>query len=147
MLFKTTAISTQFRDLHPDLRGLLHVLDAQLEVWKLPPFTVTEALRTKEGQEHIYWAQFSSKGFSEEEARRMARRKFSWHMCGCAADFRSSGQPYSDDERDQISEWLKDKCGGSAWELLEHDIGHGRHFHVAKRDFSWRHKWERGGAA
>ncbi len=147
MLFKTTAIASQFRDLHPDLRALLHVLDAQLEFWKLSPLTVTDAIRTTEEQERIYAPSFAAKGFSEDEARRMARRKFSWHLVGTGADFRSSGQPYSDEEQDQISEWLHAKCPGAMWELLLHDIGHGKHFHVAKRDWVWRQKWERKGVA
>lgn len=145
MLFKTTAIASQFRNLHPDLRAVLHVLDAQLEFWKLPPLTVTDAIRTQEEQERIYTPHYLAKGFPEDEARRMARRKFSWHLAGTGADFRSSGQPYSDEEVDQISEWLHVKCSGPEWELLFHDVGHGKHFHVARRCFLWRRKWEQTG--
>lgn len=146
MLYKTTAIASQFRALHPDVRSLLYVLDAQLEFWKLPPLTVTDAVRTEDDQERLYLAHYLAKGFLEDEAKRMARKKFSWHLARCAADFRSSGKPYIDEELDQISLWLHEKCPGSEWELLLHDVGHGKHFHVAKRDFLWRRQWEQGRA-
>lgn len=146
MLFKSTAMASEFRDLHPDLRSVLLVLDAQLDFWKLPPLTITDLLRTPVDQERLYTPQYLAKGFSDEDARRMARKKFSWHLVGAAADFRSSGPPYSDDERDRVSEWLNQKCGGSGWELLLHDIGHGKHFHVGRRDWTWKGRWEAGRA-
>ncbi len=145
MLFKSTAIASQFRDLHPDLKAVLYVLDAQLDFWKLPPLTVTDALRSADEQEALYTTHYLKKGFAQDEAERMARKKFSWHRVGTAVDFRSSGHPYTDDERDQISQWLHEKCPSPEWELLFHDIGHGKHFHVARQDFLWRRKWEQRG--
>lgn len=153
MLYKTTAIASQFRGSHPALKTLFFVLDAQLDFWKLPPLTVTDAHRTREEQRTLYTPHYLAKGFSLANAQRMAENKFSWHLAKCALDFRSSGQPYSDDEEDKISLWLDDKCKAPpaepgepeplTWELLLHNLGYGRHFHVAVRDWDWHSRWER----
>lgn len=162
MLFKTPQIQSEFANLHPELRVLLHDLDEWLFDSKMERLTVTDALRTPADQERIYLPKFLKKGLPEDEAREEARAQFSWHLLGCAADFRHTFKPYTEEEQKHIWEWLKERCDvtkpdlgqkekAPEWELLLHDVGLGKHFHVARRDFLLLRKWEqqqkRGGVA
>lgn len=136
MLFKSPKLSTEYGSLHPALRKVLAELDAQLAAWELPGLTITEALRTRDGQEALYWKRLRTPAMTEDKARRLARERFSWHLIGAAADFRNS--MYSPAERRQIARWLRTRCPAPAWEVLEHDVGRGDHFHLGIRDFVWR---------
>ncbi len=133
MLFKTALIGTQYAALHPELRRVLGELAAQNKEWDLPQLVLTEAFRTPEEQEDIYWRMFSS--LPPAEARMKARRKFSWHLCGCAVDVRTG-------DALRALAWLQGKYPGPEFELLVHDVGLGKHLHVAYRDFGWRKKYE-----
>lgn len=146
MQFKTPVIASQFLGLHPDLRVLLHDLDEWLWDNKMERLTVTDALRTREDQRRLYTKTYQAQRMSDAEAQDKAFRRFSYHLCACAADFRHTVKPYMADEQKRIWEWLAKHCTGSEWELLEHDLGWGKHFHIARRDFEWRRKWEQSEA-
>lgn len=142
MHFKTPEIGLQWGSLHPELRTRLGELDEFLNESGLPTFTVTDAIRTPDEQEGLWWGDYLKKGYLETEARAKARAQFSWHLVATAADFRGF-KPWGE-ERARVWGWLKQHCASSEWELLEHDVGTGRHFHLAYRDFGRRKKWEHG---
>jgi hypothetical protein len=132
--FKTPAMEAQFKSVHPDVRVLVHDLDEWLFESKMERLTVTDVWRTAEEQERIYTPYYLARGFSEKESRQLARERFSWHRVGSAVDFRHSVKPYSQEEQDRIFAWLKAQCPTEKWELLLHTVGHGLHFHVARRE-------------
>ncbi len=138
MLFKTALIGTQYASLHPELRRILGELEKQLEEWDLPKPVLTEAFRSVLEQEEIYWRSFV--GVPEAEARMKARRKFSWHLCGCAADLRVG-------DAHRALAWLQGKYPGPELERVVHDVGYGMHLHIGYRDFGWRKKYEHPDAA
>lgn len=141
MLCKSPELAAQFQATHPELRRLILDLDMQLGEWKLAPLTVTCVLRSLDEQEAIYWPMLHRDGFSEADAKLKARSKFSWHMANCAVDFR--GATYSEQDRQRIKAWLNARgCLKPNWECLEHDVGRGEHFHVARCDSAWRHAYE-----
>lgn len=140
MLFKTTALAAEYPRLHPELRKLLTQLDEHITGLELAPLTLTHVLRTKAEQEELYWARYHTSGVTEATARELARKRFSWHLCACAADFRASC--YSAEHRALLRRWLTAKFQKPGWEILEHDIGRGEHFHVAVCDQAWRRKFE-----
>jgi hypothetical protein len=140
VLFKTLAIGTQWTVIHPELRSAIGQLGTALEDWGLPPLTVTEALRNAREQEEIYWRTYAAKRLDEAAAREKARHQFSWHLLGCAADFRGS-KPWAPEEERRIRTWLGERCEKPKWEVLFHDVGQGLHFHVAVRDYGWRRRW------
>lgn len=147
MLFKTTRIGSEYPTLHKDLREKLSALETYLKAWSLPGLTITDAQRTVDEQEALYLPVYRKQGASEDDARKLARHRFSWHLLGCAADFRSSGPPWSKAATGRVNAWLKVNCPGALWEVLEHDLGTGLHFHLARRDFLARRHAEQGGSA
>lgn len=132
--FKTPAMEAQFKSVHPELRVMLHDIDEWLFDSGLERMTITDVLRTREEQERIYTPYYLARGFSEAESRQLARERFSWHLVGSAADFRHTVHPYSTAELQKIDAHLKKTCPSDKWELLLHDMGHGLHFHMARRE-------------
>jgi hypothetical protein len=126
VLFKTPLIGTQYASLHPALKRALTELDSVVTGWGLPQITLTEALRTRAENTGIYTAQYLAQD----------------HLCMTAADYRSSGLPYSATDWDRVQKWLKSKYQKPMWEVLVHDIGIGLHGHLAICDFNWRRKFE-----
>jgi hypothetical protein len=139
VLFKDPPISPELFRVHPELRRVLFELDAKIDGWGFPPLTVTHLARTVAQQEEFYWRTFS--GLPEAAAREKARRKFSWHLCLCAADLRH--RDYSPEQAAQITAWVQERCASPLWELLvEETTGTGPHFHLGRRDYEWRRKYE-----
>lgn len=135
MLFKTASIGQQYPGLHPELRRVLGELEQQLKEWGLPEPTITEANRTPEEQEEIYWRILSHraegrvmKDVPEAEARMLARHKFTYHFVSAAADLRVA-------DPDRALAWLQGHLRKERedFEMLVHDVV-GRHLHVAFRD-------------
>lgn len=149
MLFKTPRQAEEFKRLHLEVQTLAHDLDEWLFDSGMERLTVTETIRTLDEQERLYTDHYLKKRLEPSVARRMARQKPSWHLCAAAFDFRHSVNRYTDAERARIWEWLKTRTtpdpgekDALTWELLDHDIGFGKHFHVAVRDWVWRRRWE-----
>lgn len=132
--FKTPEIGTHWGKLHPELRGLLRHLDDWLFDSGMERPTITETFRTDDEQQRIYTPHFLEQGYPLNEARRLARAKFTWHREYSAVDFRHSIKPYTEAERGKIWLRLRELCPQSKWELLEHDVGFGKHFHIARRE-------------
>ena len=142
MLFKTADIGIQYASLHPALRRALAETESVIIGWGLAPITITDAVRTKTENTAIYTAVNIGKGMHPRDAALKAQAQWSWHVCSCGADFRSSGKHYTDEEWKRILAWLKNHFGDSMWEALLHDVGLGFHGHLAFRDWDWRRKWE-----
>lgn len=149
MLFKTPRLKEEFGRLHPELQTLVHDLDEWLFESGMERLTVTDAIRTLDEQQAIYTPHYLAKRLEPGAAKRMARAKPSWHLYSCGIDFRHSVNPYKPEERARIWEWLKNRTtpdpyekDALTWELLDHDVGLGKHFHLAVRDWVWRRKWE-----
>lgn len=147
MIFKTPAMEEQWKDAHPELRDVIGVLEAQLVAWGYPPICVTEVDRTKAENFAIYFQRELADGLTESHARWRAERQFSYHFCGCAVDFRSSGDPYNAGQRERIFWWLRKRCPVGPWGLLFHDTGSGLHFHLERKDGARRKAWEAGQGA
>jgi hypothetical protein len=60
-----------------------------------------------------------------------AEAKFSWHVALCAVDIRN--RCYSRVQRREIMNHLRHGTNTTDWEILEHDVGRGDHFHAALR--------------
>jgi hypothetical protein len=146
MLFKSPEIGLQWAHAHPETRTAVTFIDSQIKAWGLPQITLTDVVRTPDEQERIYLPTFLARGFSETEARQEARAKFSWHLCECAVDFRSSGAPYSEPDSKRIWDFMSESFKSPMWELLFHDVGLGKHFHVGYRDYGARRNYEKGPA-
>ncbi len=143
VLFKQAHLATELRESHPDLRKVLGELEEQLKAWGLPSFTVTDAHRTQRELEEIYTAKYMREGMATGPAKKMAGARRSWHVYRCAVDFRN--HDYADADRDMILGWLRNRCPRPMWEVLEHVIvGNKPHFHLGRRDFEWRRKFEAG---
>jgi hypothetical protein len=140
MNFKSAEIGVQYARLLPEVRQVLAELDERLHQWGSERLTITDAIRTPGEQEELYWHSYVGGGVGPEEARQLAREKFSWHLVGAAADFRALA--YNAEERSKIWSWLHERCPAVDWELLIHDVGRGEHFHVAKRSHELRKQWE-----
>lgn len=141
MIFKGAAMLQESKQLHPDVKFALLDLDDFCKAKGYPEIVVTMVLRTAAQQEEIYWRQIAnSMHLSEIEARKLARKKFSWHKVGCAADIRN--RHYTKEQRGQIMLHLLEGRTKGPWEILEHDVGRGDHIHIGRRDFAFRSKWE-----
>lgn len=139
MKFKTDVLKAEFDALHPRTRSVLIGLDEHSIQLGLPDVVVTHVLRTLNQQEKIYERIFVEKlAMDEVLAKKKARAKFSWHLCRCAVDFRNN--QYSEAEKREVLSFLKIQMYGatSQFEFVEHDIGHGNHFHLAHRDYEWK---------
>lgn len=142
MNFKTPRIQSEWDRQEPELRDVLLELDAHLMFWGLPNITVTELHRTKEEAFKLYFAEGRAKGLSAQNAKWRAQRRFTYHFCDCAADFRSSGKPWTKAETDRVFAWLRKRCPVGAWGLLFHDAGTGPHFHLELKSKERRDAWE-----
>lgn len=68
--------------------------------------------------------------------RERAAKKFTWHFARTAADGRT--RHYSKAQLVIVADFFKLECADkNRWEFLIHDVT-APHFHVARRDFSWR---------
>jgi len=157
--FASPAIEKGFREaLHPDVRAALADADAFCKAQGWPELYLTHLRRTDDDQERIYLpvakrliAQLQAgakmkdhdrvlaqalAAMDEAGLRAWARGKFSWHKCLCAVDVRN--RVFSRQQRKLLMERLRKGRPAVMWELLEHDVGHGDHIHVGKRDFAWR---------
>lgn len=143
----------EFREgLDPEVRMVIQALDAWSEENSLPRVVVTEVLRSAEEQERIYTEYADKLIFKLKTGKKMppgerelagqlikltrdevmdwARRRFSWHRVGQAVDMRS--RQYAQSQIDRVMAFLRKRCQGPAFELLEHDIT-APHIHVAFR--------------
>jgi hypothetical protein len=142
VLFKTTALASEFFRIHPDLRRVLFELDAKVSEWGFPDLTLTHLHRTLDQQEDFKWRRFAKQGLAEAAARTKARRLFSWHLADCGADFRR--HVYNPEQVREISNWLRARCPSPVWEFIdEEEGGTAPHFHLANQDYSWRRRYER----
>lgn len=125
MRFASVQQEAEFtKRLHPSVRMLLEALDDWCLESSLPQVVVT------------------SLGRSFKENQAAGGVTHSWHLYNCAADFRS--QHYTDAQREQVWAWLQQKCPKPDWELLQHAVpGGAPHFHVARRDLSWRNTFDK----
>lgn len=143
MRYKSSALEMEFlAGLHPLVKAHLIALDEWSVSQGIPEVVITHVLRTKEDMEIMYWKRIhrqANPAISESLARAMARRKFSWHLVGCAADIRN--RHYLPAQRKQVMYYLRKLTGGpnpSKYELLEHDIGRGDHIHLGVKDEQWK---------
>lgn len=142
MQFKTTVLATGYMGAHPRLRRALTEFDEQLAAWKLPELMVTDVLRTHEENVDIYRKFYRKQGHTVADADRLAKARFSWHMVGCAADFRSSKEPYAIPDAVRITRWLRSKHPSPMWEVLKHSVGLGEHWHLAFCEYAKRREYE-----
>lgn len=121
-------------------KDLIDTLDQVLIAKGWPTIILTEIKREPKDQEAYYWDQVA-KDFkcTEEIARSIARKKFSWHLVYCAVDF--SAKIYDQEQKKFILSYLKKDRPGPTWEILLHNVGLGSHFHVAYEDQLWKQKW------
>ena len=142
MLFKTTALASEFFRIHPELRRVLFGLDAKIDEWNFPSLTLTHLHRTLDQQEDFKWRRFAKQGLAEPEARTKARRLFSWHLADCGVDFRR--HIYEPAQLREIRAWIYERCPSPMWEFIdEEEGGTAPHFHLARQDFTWRQRYER----
>ncbi len=122
VLFKTTAVSAELRAAHPDIRALANDLDAQLQKWGLGQLVVTDVLRTPDFYPDGRW---------------------SWHLCGCAFDFRTKG--FSGQDVARILAWLQGRAFGMSLKVdvvSEPSAARGPHIHVEVEDHERRREYE-----
>lgn len=121
MLFKTTALVTEYFGAHPNIREVLRELNRQVDSWGFPPLTLTDVLR---------------------DASFYRVPKFSWHFCGCAVDVRTHG--YDAEQKALVYGWLLNRCPKSGgWDvLLENEGRPEEHLHVEFEDSTRRREYE-----
>lgn len=93
--------------------------------WPLPMFT--DSTRTPARQRIIYPDRHPL--------------PFSWHLtvpC-CGLDART--RHYAPTERQDLVAWVDARCPKPTWEVLVHDVGLGKHLHVAYRDLALKAAW------
>lgn len=146
MLFKTPEMSAQYGALHPEIRRLVADIDLKASDLGFAPFTMTEGFRTRREQTRIYTDIYLSEKYTPDEALARAEKQFSWHLCGCAIDFRNHA--LSTKQRAQVFAWLDERCRPpELWEVKQHNVGAGLHFHVGWRDWDKRARFLAGEAA
>lgn len=124
MRFKDAQAEAEFaKRLHPAVRQVLEELDDWCLENALPQVVVTCLGRS---------------GLENQAANGVTH---SWHLYSCAADIRS--KHYTPTQKAVVLSWLTRTCPKPMWELLEHDAGSGSHFHLARRDFSWRNTFSK----
>jgi hypothetical protein len=117
--FARPELEAEFRDeLHPDVRLAIEELDEWCLENAIPQVVVV--------------------GLSREPAKNAAvgGSPNSWHLFGCAADLRNNH--LRPEQRKAVFRWLQERCPRPGWECLDHDVGNGQHFHIARKDLSWR---------
>jgi hypothetical protein len=144
MLFKSPEIGLQWLRCHHKTKEAVTSIDAQVQLWRLPELTITSLARTHAENTTIYLGTFLREGHEPAEALAMAEEKLSYHLEGveCAADFRSSGEPYSPSTNDRIHGWMKDQFPSDRYEVLFHDVGRGMHHHLAFKDHGRLEAWK-----
>lgn len=146
MFYKTSYIAQQYITQDSELRRVLSDLDDELAERGIAAFTITEGWRRHSENIATYTANYLAEKKTLAEAKRLAEEQFSYHLVGSAVDFRSSGKehgtPYTTKERLFILEWLRPRCPKDKWEVLEHNVGTGLHFHLARKNLDARAKWE-----
>lgn len=173
--FKEKRMEQDFLILHPELLDLaLRFADYSAQNG-MPRPIVTDMIRYKSEQRAIYvkvglamiaeLKKGTLDGDKRAEAERLAdltpeglakwaEDKFSWHLVGCALDFRTeqSGKPvYTPSQHRLVLAWFRKEThrqqpgdpAAQLWEFLEHDVGRGDHMHVGRRDFGWRRTFAR----
>ncbi len=133
MLFKSPEVGLQWATCNPKTRAAVTFVDAQIQSWGLPQITITELSRTHQQNIEIYTKAFLKEGHAPDEALALAEAKVSYHLIDCAADFRSSGAPYSSKDNDRIHGWMKERFPSEDFEVLFHDLGSGLHHHLAAK--------------
>jgi hypothetical protein len=137
MKFKFPYLQTQLYSVHGDVRNALDKLDGWSMKKGFRELVITHVLRTPAEMEDIYWASIQERtGVGEVEARLRAREKFSWHLVGCAVDFRNT--EYSKEQLEEVMAYLRAGRYIPMWEILSHDVGRGAHGHIGRKDFTWR---------
>lgn len=123
MKFALPHLENEFEHLHPDVRYAVMDLDKYCLANRMPEVVVTHVLRTAKQNDAIY----------------NGLKKFSWHMCFCAADLRN--RHYTRTQLRNLFEYLKSGRDDSRFEILDHDVGRGAHLHIGRRDFEWRSRF------
>ena len=140
MDFKYPYLRKQWALLHPEVCKAINDLDVWLTTQGLPVMTLTHIYRTPQEQELFYWKSvMDDLKCTEQIARDIARKKFSWHRAYCAVDIRNTN--FGPLDRTKIFKQLKAAHATDRWEILMHDVGRGDHFHVGYRDTEWKHRW------
>lgn len=157
MKFKHDGLAAEYKEIDEGLRNVLDGLDGWSRENKIVEPVATQIFRSKDEQEDIYsrhglvlihklrdgvYLDDKDRALALElnklslpELRDWARRRFSWHMVGCAVDLRI--RHYSMSEFRHVMEFLGKRCTGPEWELLSHDVT-APHIHVGRRDKSKR---------
>lgn len=143
MLFKTPRIQSEWDRQEPELRAVLEELDAHLKYWGMAPLMLTELGRTGAEDFAIYLREGLKNGLSARHAKWAAEHHFTFHFVDCAADFRSSGKPWTRAEDARVFAWLRKRCPVGEWGLLQHDAGTGLHFHLELKKKARRDAWEK----
>lgn len=145
-------------DLHPDTRAVVLELGRFCVLRGLRPPLLTVVGRTDQEQEDLYWRDEQEKArrngvnIPEEQARRLARAKPSWHKRLTSVDLRTIGPNPADphwtpSEMERVVKRLEELLGVPRdttaakklrWEFLVFPHGTGPHIHFARRDFAWR---------
>ncbi len=145
MVFKYPYLSKEFSLLCPKTLEIAWDLDKWLRKEAYADMMITHIFRTDKQQEDWYWQKkleglAGTSQASEEHARELARKSFSWHKVYCAFDMNNSR--YDDKQKGKILAYLRNGRSDSCWEIYSHNVGQGPHFHVGYEDFAWRRKWE-----
>lgn len=144
MLYKSARIKAEWQLLHTQVRNAWFELDAWLQGQGLEGVTITDVGRTPAENFGIYRARYIAQGMEPAAAEEKAASRFTWHDSElmCAADGRGSGEPWGDEVYARVLAWVTARCPVGQFEVLEHDVGRGRHLHIAFRDFLKRREWE-----
>lgn len=145
MDFKHAYLRKEYTLVCPYVRDLAQELSDWLKSKDYAAMMITHVFRTDKQQEEWYWKSKYAKlagtsQYTEEHARELARKSFSWHKVYCAIDIRNT--VYTPSQKKDILGFLRKGRTDSRWEIYSHDVGQGPHFHVGYEDFAWRRKWE-----
>lgn len=143
MLYKSTRIKAEWQILHTQTRRAWLDVDAFCVEKGFPGVTITDVGRTPSENFAIYLNKFMREGMPRPEAEKKAAARFTWHFSTImsAADGRGTS-PWTEEQYTEIFRFVMRRCGGGMFEILEHDVGQGRHIHIAFRDYLKRREWE-----
>lgn len=128
---KSPRIEEEWRKLPPKLTGLICFMDDWLFSQGMERLTVSDAYRSDDDSEIIYFQHYLSKGNSPAKARQLARTRPSLHKEWRAVDFRHTVKRYTKAEMDRIWAKLEELCNPrEQWQLDLHQVFGGIHFHV-----------------
>lgn len=157
---KQVRLRSEWELVHPDLRKLGEAWTRWSKAQGLPPPVATHLVRYTEEHVRIYITKWKALiaalktdelrmaegdrklaitlvDKSEAQLRVLAERKFTWHVFGCAGDFRVIH--YSGVELSRVRGWLGEQATQPLWEFLVHDVA-GPHIHLGRRDREWQRK-------